>query len=208
MKKLTFLIHLLPVLLNAQTVIVLEVEQPPALSFEISSQDVTIFRSDSVKIGTGINIFGGSGNYTYNWSPAEFLDDSTILTPFAFPQDTTEYFLTVTDAEGCSFSTTFTVNVQEKTTDIQATRLQDDLITAKLYPNPNNGRFKIELSGKYNGAIELTIIDNTGRTVYQNRIRDFNQTHLETVDVKLPQGIYNLLVHSKNQKIQKQFVIN
>ena len=208
MKKLTFLILLLPVLLNAQTVIVLDVTQPPALSFESTSEDVTIFRGDSVKMGTEINIFGGSGDYSFNWSPAEFLDDSTVLTPIAFPQDATEYFLTVTDAEGCSFTTTFTVNVQENPTGIQSTHSPDDFITAKLFPNPNNGRFKVELSGKYVGAIELTIIDNTGRTVYQNQIGNFNRKHLETVDVKFPQGIYNLLVHSKNQKIQKQFVIN
>ena len=208
MKKLTFLLFLLPVLLNAQTVIVLDVQQPPALSFESTNQDVTILRGDSVKMGAEINILGGSGEYSYNWSPSEFLDDSTLLSPTAFPQDTTEYFLTVTDAEGCSFTISFTVNVQESTTDLQAIHLSDNNLKAKLYPNPNNGRFKIELSGKYTGKIDLKIIDNTGRTVYQNQIGNFNRKHLETVDAKLPQGIYNLLVNSRNQKIQKQFVIH
>ncbi len=208
MKNLIFLMLLFPVLLNAQPVIVLNVAQPSELNFIQISQDISILRGDSVKIGTAINIFGGSGEYFYNWSPAEFLNDSTQLTPIAFPSDTTDYFLTVTDAEGCSFTTSYTVNVIGNTTDIRERNLPNDFLTATLYPNPNNGRFKVELSGRHKGEIEFTVIDNLGRTVYQKTIQKLSGKHLETVDVKFPKGIYNLLIHSGNQKLQKQFVIN
>jgi gliding motility-associated-like protein len=42
-------------------------------------------------------VSGGSGNYTYSWTPAQGLDNSTIANPVATPDDTTVYTVTVTD---------------------------------------------------------------------------------------------------------------
>ena len=109
---------LLPTLLKAQTVIVLDVVQSPELNFEIANQDTSIVRGDSIKIASTINIYGGSGEYSYQWSPAESLNGSSVLSPIAFPADTTKYLLTVTDSNGCSFSINYTVNVKQKATQI------------------------------------------------------------------------------------------
>lgn len=208
MKKLTFLMLIFPVLLNAQTVIVLDVNQPPKLNFEFTQQDTTILSGDSVKIGTTININGGSGEYNYSWSPAQFLDDFTRLSPVAFPSDSTNYFLTVTDTAKCSFVINFNVNVSENTMDIQESNIPDNRLSGKIYPNPNIGRFKVELTGRPNAEINLTIVDILGKVVYQNVLKNFNGKHTETLTVKFPKGIYNLIIHSEDQKLQYQFVIN
>ena len=43
-------------------------------------------------------VTGGTGPYTYHWSPAAGLNDSSTANPVASPTVTTTYFLTVTDA--------------------------------------------------------------------------------------------------------------
>ncbi|MBS1558792.1 MAG: hypothetical protein JST69_08675, partial [Bacteroidetes bacterium] len=54
---------------------------------------------------------GGSGPYTYAWSPATGLSSTSVYNPNANPVTTTTYTLTATDANGCSGSNTVAVQV-------------------------------------------------------------------------------------------------
>ena len=53
----------------------------------------------------------GNGGGSFNWSPANTLDNATIANPQASPLSTTVYTLTVTDGNGCSASDIAQVNV-------------------------------------------------------------------------------------------------
>lgn len=56
-----------------------------------------------------VQVFQGSGNYAYQWSPAAWLSDATIPDPVATPQTSTTYTVLVTDL-GCgasAFTTAF-----------------------------------------------------------------------------------------------------
>ena len=55
---------------------------------------------EAICFGDSIQLLG-SGSIQFGWSPAAFLTDPTIATPVAFPDTTTTFFLTVTDANGC-----------------------------------------------------------------------------------------------------------
>lgn len=67
--------------------------------------------------GIGANIggspaaFGGVPGYTYDWSPGQYLTDSTIANPVANVPGTTTFYLTVTDAANCSKTDSVTVTV-------------------------------------------------------------------------------------------------
>lgn len=52
---------------------------------------------------------GGSGPYTYSWSPAAGLSDANIINPVASPSVTTTYILTVTDPNSFEFTTSVEV---------------------------------------------------------------------------------------------------
>jgi hypothetical protein len=54
---------------------------------------------------------GGAPPYTFNWTPADRLVGATTLTPTASPTVTTEYTLTVTDANGTQVIDTTRVEV-------------------------------------------------------------------------------------------------
>ncbi|MDQ3048607.1 MAG: choice-of-anchor L domain-containing protein [Bacteroidota bacterium] len=59
------------------------------------------------------SVAGGDGVYTYSWTPAGSLSNSSISNPVASPASTTTYTLNVTDGNGCNASpeqVTVTVN--------------------------------------------------------------------------------------------------
>jgi hypothetical protein len=57
-------------------------------------------------------VSGGTEPYTYEWVPAEGLDDPAVLNPVASPSDTTTYTLKVTDSKGCFRTDRVTVFVE------------------------------------------------------------------------------------------------
>lgn len=58
--------------------------------------DTTIKQGQSVQLGTG-----GNGIVSYSWSPSAFLDNPNIINPTATPLQTTVYYVTATDSNGC-----------------------------------------------------------------------------------------------------------
>ncbi len=57
---------------------------------------------------------GGNPNYTYSWSPAVGLSDATAAMPFANPETTTEYAVTVFDQNsGCEITQAVMIEVPE-----------------------------------------------------------------------------------------------
>ena len=66
------------------------------------------------------SVTGGTGIATYSWSPAETLNDPTIMSPIATPTETTVYTVTVTQ-DDMTETGTVTVHVVVPPTDLTAT---------------------------------------------------------------------------------------
>ncbi|HYF03713.1 MAG TPA: PKD domain-containing protein, partial [Patescibacteria group bacterium] len=85
---------------------------------------VTVFSNPQAVAGTDRNICSGSSTqiggiatagqppYSYFWSPAQGLNSTTSATPTASPEETTQYTVTVTDANGCIGTASVVVTVQ------------------------------------------------------------------------------------------------
>lgn len=66
--------------------------------------------------------------------------------------------------------------------------------TLALFPNPNDGRFTLELPEEMNGTSELQVLDLAGRAVAQQQ---FTGTSIHQVDLtNLPNGLYTLVLHN------------
>ncbi len=65
----------------------------------------------AVAIGGSPTAGGGTGPYTYNWSPATGLSSAIVPNPSASPAATTTYTVTVTDSLGCSAHASMTVSL-------------------------------------------------------------------------------------------------
>lgn len=70
--------------------------------------DQVICFADTVLIGGSPT---GDPANVFTWSPALGLSDPAVANPNAFPQTTTKYFITVTDANGCTSLDSMTVTV-------------------------------------------------------------------------------------------------
>lgn len=84
---------------------------------------------------------GGNPNYTYNWSPAEFLDDATIANPTAIVDETTLFTVDIVgDLDTCTLTKEVLVIVE----DLFILTSDDSLIcegdTVKLTASPQTGR--------------------------------------------------------------------
>jgi hypothetical protein len=73
-----------------------------ALPTVSAGADQSFCDGGSVTIGDSPTATGGSSPYTYNWSPSTGLSNTTTANPTATPSATTNYFVTVTDVNGCT----------------------------------------------------------------------------------------------------------
>jgi len=69
-----------------------------------------------VTLGGSPTASGGNGTYTYAWTPATGLNNSTIANPVATPTVTTKYNLVVTDGNGCIGIDSVLIKVNPKPT--------------------------------------------------------------------------------------------
>ncbi len=200
------LFFLLSLLSKAQTEIILSVKQLPELGFSLSRNDTTIAKSSSVVLGTDLVLYGGSGEYSFQWSPEETLSNPAILNPVATPLDTTTYVLTVTDQMGCSFSLSYTVNVRGPVVGINS-HPHAGMLEALLFPNPNEGRFKVRITGYPSERVDLKIFEATGSAVYQKSVMNFVGSHSEELHVNLVRGVYTIRISSGHETISRQMII-
>ena len=88
-------------------------DQPLAATAVIASAgpDVSICAGSSIAIGGSPTASDGQAPYSYSWSPATGLDDATIANPTASPAATTQYIVTVTDANNQTAKDTVVVTI-------------------------------------------------------------------------------------------------
>jgi|GEM_PF-6954789 len=76
-----------------------------------AGQDTSICEGESLVIGGTPAGSGGTAPLSYSWAPSVTLSSSTDENPTAAPVGTTDYVLTVTDANGCMDMDTITVSI-------------------------------------------------------------------------------------------------
>ena len=69
--------------------------------------------------------------------------------------------------------------------------------TLRLFPNPNNGRFTIELPAAFHGTATLRVMDVAGRTVAVKALTERGPVRVELPS--LPNGLYALALESNSQ---------
>ena len=153
-------------------------------SFTLDQPDQPIVINGVVTDGNGglgavdITITGGVPPYRFLWSNNATTEDLGELTPG-------NYTVTVTDANLCVATSTFTVNAS---TSVDKATLDK---AVKLYPNPAQDMVKLEISGLI--PDKVSIINTEGRTVWQIRPTEHNLS----IDTRtLPAGLYKVVVHA------------
>lgn len=134
-----------------------------------------------------------SGATTYTWN-----NNSTGASIVVSPTTTTQYLVYSTNANGCS-SAVHTQSV------VACTGLLDIHLSAniKLYPNPVNGKFNVEIGSDLENA-ELTLYNTIGQLVLKKEMR----AGLNEIDVnKLATGYYYVVLKSKGIIVYQEKLI-
>ncbi len=97
--------------------------EPPSICIDLGS---------SVELDPKVT--GGDGNYMYQWTPADTLDNAMIENPLASPTEPTTYDLTVTDGVMNQDQTSVTVLIQN-----QPLELNPDVCEIYDWPGANVG---------------------------------------------------------------------
>lgn len=153
---------------------VVQVNEPQALAVQL---DYTPLLNGTINVTAYAS--GGTPQYTYQWSNGSAGTTAIGLDP------TQLYWLTVTDANGCSSEW----EVDFATTTV-ATIAEDD---PQVYPNPGGGLFTVAFPGAAQPC-EYFVFDQLGRVIREGKSRMDSSFRL---DLKAePAGTYFLVINT------------
>lgn len=126
--------------------------------------DQYVTSGTTVTLGATPAVSGGTGPYTYSWSPAAGLSDPTVANPSVTPAVTTTFYLTVTDSAGCSGTDSVTIwlnNPPDAVNDSVVTD-EDTPLVFSVLPNDSDPDSNINpnsiaiLAGPFHGIWNLS----------------------------------------------------
>ncbi len=131
--------------------------------FIMENMPVNIVQGDSFQFFAGSNVEGSRPPFSYVWHPNESLSDSTSLTAWASPTESTDYYLTITDPMGCSVDGApyYLVNVTPLGTGAEA----GSGSSLNAFPSPADRQFTVVPGRSFTSGAELRVLDMNGRVL-------------------------------------------
>jgi hypothetical protein len=189
--------------------------------------DVTILELPSASLFVAPNVINqgdqvefnvvasnGAGNYQYAWTSEPEtggLSNTSTPNPTAVPsQDSTEYTVVVTDAEGCSVTKTVQIIFGETVVSVDnAAPAPVRLQLSTTRPAPVTERAEIEYVLPTSGDVYLHLIDVYGRSVV-TLVNEFKVAGTHTVTINaldMPSGTYFAVLRSANNEVVQQIKV-
>jgi len=142
-----------------------------SVNINSSSLSVTVYKSkDNIKQGDSVFLYAlikdsATAMHIYSWSPSASVTYPDSLSSYVHPSVTTTY--TVTASSSCgNLTDTMTIHVQSPTGMQAIVPLANSLL---IYPNPAKGLVTMSYNLLKNEDVSVSIVDEFGRTVYENR---------------------------------------
>jgi PKD repeat protein len=142
-------------------------------------------------------------NGTYLWQPGGATTPTLVVSYPEYDYGAHFFSVTVSTPDGC-----VTTKTLETYFDV-CTGIQEKSIglSASVFPNPNNGKFVLELNSSTIITTDLKIVNTLGATVYEESGVTVNGKVVKPLNLDLNSGIYFLVLQNGDKKvIQKLFV--
>jgi len=165
-----------------------------SLSLSATSNSATVGNCDG---DATVTASGGTPVFAYLWDDT---NNQTNATANNLCGGT--YNITVTDKIGCI--TTTSVTVYDTLTTVIESEFSKNI---GVYPNPNPGKFIVNIVGLQEQEIELTILDVLGQVLYFEKLINMDNTFKREIDLQEhPKGIYILQLRNSNGMAMRKVV--
>ena len=125
---------------------------------------------------------GGTAPYGYNWDGPGFMSEDEDISGVAAG----DYTVTVTDANGCEFTST-TIVVVSGLDEIA------NLIEVTLFPNPTNGLVDVRMAGLAGESVTAVMTEGLGREVSREDLGNLSGQFVQRMDLSgYESGVYFL----------------
>jgi hypothetical protein len=113
------------------------------------------------------------------------------------------YSVTVTNSAGCSIAST---NYAAIKTDVPVIQTVD--FSCKVYPNPNNGLFTVEIESSQSNPLALELFSADGKLVAKQKLKfaSGSQT-IQFGKVSLVNGVYTLRIKFGNRIVNRKLIV-
>ena len=158
---------------------------------------------DTICLGETVNLSayaeGGSGEYTYSWSPAELLDNPNAQNPVATPTEEGELTFTVEVNDGTNIKTVDVVVFVENCVNVEEQSANE----VEIYPNPAKDVVYVSLNTDTSN-VNWMLVNIQGQIVKKmNDVSSDFEIRLDDVN----EGIYFLNVSVDEKPIVKKIVV-
>jgi len=149
----------------------------------------------SLPLGASVQL-NGSGGVSYQWSPSTGLNCSACQSPVATPQETTLYYLTVSDVNGCIATDSVLVSIDPEMV---------IFVPEVFSPNSDGANDYFHVLGKGIQSILLIVYDRWGNKVFEatDREQKWDGTH-NGAPVNEGVYVYYLKVYLYNKQTIEQ----
>lgn len=175
------------------------VTQDPVLVADAGA-DQTLMEDSVATLGGSSTASGGSGTYTYTWSPGANLDDSTLANPsYTMGTSSETISLMVVDSKNCEANDDVSITYNPGNVSIN----EFESASFFIYPNPVSNTLHIQGLDALKG-LNASLTDLNGKVVAEQILED----GMNTMDVSsLSKGVYLLNVNSSSDSYQSKIVI-
>lgn len=125
-----------------------------SLNVDITPTSATIIQGDSIQL-----VANSLSNYTYTWSPASGLSCTNCPNPYASPNITTVYYVTVADGNGCTGTDSVLIKVDIKC---------GEIFFPTIFSPNNDGVNDLQcVFGNCIGSIEWAVYSRWGEKLFE-----------------------------------------
>jgi hypothetical protein len=136
---------------------------------------------------------GGTSAYTYAWSNGQTTQTATGLAGGT-------YTCTITDANGCTFIVTATVNTLVGISGITQLGLE-------VYPNPNHGTFSVAYELGMPEDLKVTVYNKLGQRVWEQTIPQADAGKVEVALGEKAAGVYSVELQAGDAVVTRKVVV-
>ncbi len=141
---------------------------------------------------------------SYLWLPGNQTTPSIEVDSTGIGYNSQEFVVMVTDINSCTNSASRTI------TFINCTGIKDivGLESVKIYPNPNDGTFNLQIESSRYIVVDLKILDVVGTVQFEKNNLELNgdlNTKMSLDNAK--PGVYFISIQNKNDRFIKKFLI-